>query len=436
VEILIWDVEHECMDREQLRSLQLERLKETVARVYDKVPYYRQLFDQTGVKPSDVESLEDVRKLPFTTKTALRDNYPYGLFALPLNRIVRLHASSGTTGKPTVVGYSKKDLETWSELVARIAVAAGVTADDVVQITFGYGLFTGAFGLHYGLEKVGAVIVPASVGNTERQIMLMQDFGTTALVGTPSYCLHLAEVARRMDIDPASLNIRVGLFGSEGWTESMRGELERAWGARATDNYGLSEIMGPGVAGECTVEPGLHINEDHFLVEVIDPETGEPLDYGQEGELVITTLTKEALPVIRYRTRDITVLNPEPCACGRTTVRMRKVLGRTDDMLIISGVNVFPSQIETVLMDIDGTTPHYKIIVDKKGYLDYLEVQVEVTDEMFTGNFRDLEALENRIRERMRSVLQINAKVRLLEPRSLERSTGKVKRVFDYRKEK
>lgn len=433
---MIWDVQNECMDREQLYSLQLKRLKETVCRVYEKVPYYRSLFDEKGIRPGDIEKLEDVSKLPFTTKTALRDNYPYGLFAMPLNKIVRLHASSGTTGKPTVVGYSQRDLDTWSDLVARVVTQAGVTADDVVQITFGYGLFTGAFGLHYGLERVGATIVPASVGNTERQIMLMQDFGTTALVGTPSYCLHLAEVAAGMGIDPASLNIRVGLYGSEAWTESMRHELEKSWGAKATDNFGLSEIMGPGVAGECTAEPGMHINEDHFLAEVIDPETGEPLDYGEEGELVLTTLTKEALPIIRYRTRDITVLNPEKCACGRTTARMRKVMGRTDDMLIISGVNVFPSQIETVLMDIDGTTPHYKIIVDKKGYLDYLEVQVEVTDEMFTGAFRDLEALENRIKERMRSVLQINAKVRLLEPRSLERSTGKVKRVFDYRQEK
>jgi len=433
---MIWDIQHECMDREQLQSLQLLRLKETVHRVYEHVPYYRRLFDEHGIRPADVQSLEDVSMLPFTTKTALRDNYPYGLFAMPMNKIVRLHASSGTTGKPTVVGYSQRDLDTWSDLVARVACQAGVTADDVVQITFGYGLFTGAFGLHYGLEKVGATIVPASVGNTERQIMLMQDFNTTALVGTPSYCLHLAEAAVGMGIDPASLNIRVGLYGSEAWTESMRNELEKAWGAKATDNFGLSEIMGPGVAGECTIESGLHINEDHFLVEVIDPETGEPLDYGEEGELVITTLTKEALPIIRYRTRDITVLNPQKCACGRTTVRMRKVMGRTDDMLIISGVNVFPSQIETVLMDIDGTTPHYKIIVDKKGYLDYLEVQVELTDEMFTGAFRDLEALERRIKERMRSVLQINAKVRLLEPRSLERSTGKVKRVFDYRQEK
>lgn len=431
---MIWDIEHECMDREQLYSLQLHRLKQTVQNVYERIPHYRNLFDEMGLHPADIETLEDVKKLPFTTKTVLRDNYPYGMFAVPLNQVLRLHASSGTTGKPTVVGYTRNDLETWSELVARVVTQAGVTSDDIVQITFGYGLFTGAFGLHYGLEKVGATIVPISVGNTGRQIMLMKDFGATALVGTPSYCLHLAEVARSMDIDPSSLNIRLGLFGSESWTESMRTELERVWDAKATDNYGLSEVLGPGVAGECTIEPGLHINEDHFLVEVIDSETGESLDYGQEGELVITTLTKEALPIIRYRTRDITVLNPEKCSCGRTTARMRKVLGRTDDMLIISGVNVFPSQIETVLMDIDGTSPHYKIIVDKKGYLDYMEVQVEVTDEMFTGSFRDLEELENRIRERLHSVLQVNARVRLLEPRSLERSTGKVKRVFDYRK--
>ncbi|MCF8011289.1 MAG: phenylacetate--CoA ligase [Clostridiales bacterium] len=430
---MIWDKEHECMDRSELYDLQLLRLQKTVSKVYDRVPYYRNLFDEKNIKPEDIKSLKDVQKLPFTTKTALRDTYPYGLFAEPVNQLVRLHASSGTTGKPTVVGYTRNDLETWSNLVARVVTQAGITGDDIVQITFGYGLFTGAFGLHYGLEKVGVAIVPASVGNTERQIMLMQDFGTTALVGTPSYCLHLAEVARKMGIDPKSLNVRLGLYGSEAWTESMRGELEKAWGALPTDNYGLSEVMGPGVAGECTAEPGMHINEDHFLAEIIDPETEEQLDYGEEGELVLTTLTKEALPIIRYRTRDITVLNPEKCSCGRTTARMRKISGRTDDMLIISGVNVYPSQIETVLIDIEGTTPHYKIIIDKKGYLDYLEVQVEVNEKLFSGNFRDLEELESNIRGRLRSVLQLNAKVRLLEPHSLERSTGKIKRVFDYR---
>ncbi|MBF7081485.1 phenylacetate--CoA ligase [Desulfallas sp. Bu1-1] len=430
---MIWDPGHECMDREELRSLQLERLKETVARVYNRVPFYRAAMDKAGVRPEDIRTLADVSRLPFTDKTALRDNYPYGLFAAPVKEIVRLHASSGTTGKPTVVGYTRRDLENWSELVARIVTAAGVTSEDVVQITFGYGLFTGAFGLHYGLEKVGATIVPASVGNTSRQIMLMQDFGTTALVGTPSYALHLADAARAMGVDPATLGIRTGLFGAEAWTESMRAELERTWNMKATDNYGLSEVMGPGVAGECALGTGLHINEDHFLAEIIDPETGEPLDYGREGELVITTLTKEALPILRYRTRDITVLTEEPCPCGRTNARMRKVRGRTDDMLIISGVNVFPSQIETVLMNINGLSPHYQILVDKKGYLDYLEVQVELTDEMFTGHFRDLETLEEKIRQKIFSVLSINCRVRLLEPRSLARSEGKIKRVIDNR---
>ncbi|SFG87698.1 phenylacetate-CoA ligase [Desulfotomaculum arcticum] len=430
---MIWDPQHECMDREELRSLQLKRLKETVTRVYERVPFYRQAMDKAGVLPGDVQSLADVTRLPFTDKTALRDNYPYGLFALPKKQIVRLHASSGTTGKPTVVGYSRQDLENWSDLVARVVTMAGVTDEDVVQITFGYGLFTGAFGLHYGLEKVGVTLVPASVGNTSRQIMLMQDFGATALVGTPSYALHLADTARGLGLNPASLGIRTGLFGAEAWTESMRAELERTWNMKATDNYGLSEVMGPGVAGECLHLAGQHINEDHFLVEVIDPVTGEQLPPGQEGELVITTLTKEALPILRYRTRDITVITEKRCDCGRTLARMRKIRGRTDDMLIISGVNVFPSQIETVLMNIDGLSPHYQILVNKKGYLDFMEVQVELTDEMFTGHFRDLEALEGKIRQKIFNVLSINCKVRLLEPRSLTRSEGKIKRVIDNR---
>ena len=430
---MIWDPKHESMDREELRSLQLDRLKKTVTLVYQRVPYYQKAMDEAGVQPEDIRSLADVARLPFTDKTALRDNYPYGLFAVPKKEINRLHASSGTTGKPTVVGYTKQDLETWAELVARVATMAGVTDDDVVQITFGYGLFTGAFGLHYGLEKVGATIVPASVGNTNRQIMLMQDFGATALVGTPSYALHLADTARAMEIDPVDLGIRRGLFGAEAWTENMRAEMERTWNMKATDNYGLSEVMGPGVSGECTQVAGLHINEDHFLVEVINPVTGEPLGPGQEGELVITTLTKEAIPILRYRTRDITVINEDKCACGRTTARMRKVCGRTDDMLIISGVNVFPSQIETVLMNIAGLSPHYQILVSKKGYLDVLEVQVELTDEMFTGSFRDLEALEVMLRQKIFSVLSLNCRVRLLEPRSLARSEGKIKRVIDSR---
>ncbi|MFZ5632353.1 MAG: phenylacetate--CoA ligase family protein [Bacillota bacterium] len=429
---MIWNPRYECMDREELKDLQLKRLKETLQLVYHRVPFYKSLFDQHGVTPGDLRSLEDISKFPFTTKLALRDNYPYGLFAVPLKEVVRLHASSGTTGKPIVVGYTKNDLETWAELVARMVTQAGVTDEDVAQITFGYGLFTGAFGLHYGLEKVGATIVPSSVGNTERQIMLMKDFGATALVGTPSYALHLAEVAGKMGVGPGDLKLRVGLFGAEAWSESMRAELERAWGIKATDNYGLSEVMGPGVSGECLETAGMHINEDHFLVEVIDPDTGEPGEPGEEGELVITTLTKEAFPVIRYRTRDISKLNYQPCACGRTTARMRKVTGRTDDMLIISGVNVFPSQIESVLVEMDGISPHYQIVVTRKGRLDMLEVRVELT-EAFSGNFRDLEALEERIRARLQSVLSISAGVRLMEPFSIERSQGKAKRVIDNR---
>ena len=430
---MIWDPQHECISREQLRELQFRRLSETLKLVYNRVPYYKEQFDRCGVLPEDLSCLEDIRKFPFTTKLALRDNYPYGLFAAPMKDVVRLHASSGTTGKPIVVGYTKNDLKTWSELIARIVTMAGVTDEDVAQITFGYGLFTGAFGLHYGLERAGVTIVPSSVGNTEKQIMLMKDFGATVLVGTPSYALHLAEAAAKMGIGPGDLKLRVGLFGAEAWSESMRSELEKAWGIKATDNYGLSEVMGPGVSGECIEALGMHVGEDHFLVEVIDPETGDPKGPGEPGELVITTLTKEAFPVIRYRTRDITTLNYDPCICGRTLARMRKVTGRTDDMLIISGVNVFPSQIESVLVEIDGISPHYQIIVTKKGYLDILEFQVEPTEKAFTGNFKDLEALEVKIKSRLQSVLSIGARVRLVEPFSIERSQGKAKRVIDNR---
>ncbi|WP_333870388.1 phenylacetate--CoA ligase [Desulforamulus putei] len=430
---MIWNKQYETMDREALHQLQASRLQQTVANVYQKVPFYKELFDRHGVKPQDIKTVADVTKLPFTTKTALRDNYPFNMFAVPMKKVVRLHASSGTTGKPTVVGYTRQDIETWSELVARMVTAAGVTEEDVAQVSFGYGLFTGAFGLHYGLEKVGATVVPSSTGNTEKQIMLIQDFGTTALIGTPTYALHMAEVAKGMGIDPRSLGVKVGLFGSEAWTESMRDEIERVWGLFATDNYGLSEIIGPGVAGECRERKGMHISEDHFLVEVINPDTGEPVPDGQEGELVITSLTKEALPIIRYRTRDITVKTSEPCPCGRTTARIRKVTGRTDDMLIVSGVNVFPSQIEDVLLQIAGVAPHYQIIVTKKGYLDALEVQVEMNEDAFTGNWRDLEELEAKVRARLLAVLSISPKVKLLEPRSLERSAGKAKRVIDLR---
>lgn len=430
---MIWNKQYETMNREDLHNLQASRLQQTVSNIYQNVPFYQELFEQHGVKPQDIKNAEDVQKLPFTTKTALRDHYPFNMFAVPMKKVVRLHASSGTTGKPTVVGYTRQDIDTWAELVARMVSAAGVSEEDVAQVSFGYGLFTGAFGLHYGLEKVGATVVPSSTGNTEKQIMLMQDFGTTALIGTPTYALHIAEVARGMGIDPRSLGVKTGLFGSEAWTESMREEIERVWGLFATDNYGLSEIIGPGVAGECRERKGMHISEDHFLVEVINPETGEPVPDGQEGELVITSLTKEALPIIRYRTRDITVKTSEPCACGRTHARIRKVSGRTDDMLIVSGVNVFPSQIEDVLLKIAGVAPHYQIIVTKKGYLDALEVQVEMTEDAFTGNWRDLEELERKVKSRLLAVLSIGPKVKLLEPRSLERSVGKAKRVIDLR---
>lgn len=431
---MIWDERHECMHREDLEALQATRLRETVRRVYEHVPYYRQTLDGAGVKPEDIQSIDDLRRLPFTVKDDLRQNYPYGLFAVPIKEVVRVHASSGTTGKPTVVGYTKNDIDTWAELIARIVTLAGVTPEDVAQVCFGYGLFTGAFGLHYGLERVGATVVPASGGNSEKQIMLMQDFGTTALIGTPSYAMYLAEVAEQVGVNPAKLPVRVGLFGGEGHTEEMRRELERRWDFLATDNYGLSEVIGPGVSGECQFQDGMHINEDHFIAEIVDPATGEPLPYGEYGELVLTSLTKEALPVIRYRTKDITRLNPEPCRCGRTTARMSKPTGRTDDMLVIRGVNVFPSQIESVLVEIDGVAPHYQLIVSRKGFLDELEVQVEMAEAWFTDRFKELEHLERRIKHKLQSVLSISAKVSLVEPRTLARSEGKAKRVIDLRK--
>lgn len=431
---MIWDKKNECLSRQELEALQLVRLQQLLARVYQRVPYYKQSFDEAGIKPDDVKTLRDLERLPFTTKDALRDNYPFNLFAADLDDVVRIHASSGTTGKPTVVGYTAKDIDTWSELVARMVTQAGVTRKDRVQVCFGYGLFTGAFGLHYGLERVGAAVIPASTGNTEKQIMLMRDFSTTALVSTPSYALHLGEVALEMGINPRDLGIGIGLFGAEPWGENIRKEIEQLWGMRATDNYGLSELVGPGVAGECPYRQGMHISEDHFIVEVIDPATGETLPYGSEGELVFTTLTKDAFPVIRYRTKDISSLDPEPCPCGRTTVRMKKVSARTDDMLIIRGVNVFPSQIETVLSSVDGLSPHYHIIVDRQGYLDTMEVLVEISGSVFSDDYSQLEQLQKTLQGKMRTVLGISAKVRLVEPKTLERTSGKAKRVTDKRK--
>ncbi|MGQ9676326.1 MAG: phenylacetate--CoA ligase family protein, partial [Chloroflexota bacterium] len=435
---MIWDKENECSSRERIRELQLERLKATVARVYERVERYRRLFDQTGVHPDKVKCLEDVRHLPFLTKDELRDYYPYGLFAVPMKEVVRIHASSGTTGRPTVVGYSQRDLDNWSELIARIVTAGGVTSNDVVQVSFGYGLFTGAFGLHQGLERVGATVVPVSSGNTERQVMLMRDFGATGLVCTPSYALHIAEALRAEGRDPHSggvngLKLRVGLFGAEPWSENMRREIESKLGISATDNYGLSEVIGPGVAGECECKDGLHINEDHFLVEVVNPDTGEPLPEGEWGELVFTSLTKEAFPVVRYRSRDIARITFEPCRCGRTTARMSRVQGRTDDMLIIRGVNVFPSQIESVLLEVEGTEPHYLLIVERNGNLDELTVHVEVSESIFFDEMRKLRTIQEALRRRIESVLNLKVNVHLAEPKSIERSVGKAKRVIDKR---
>jgi phenylacetate-CoA ligase len=431
---MFWQQESECMDRSELEQLQLERLESTLNRVYLNVPFYRKKFDAIGFNPDDLASLDDLRKLPFTAKSDLRENYPYGLFAVPLREVVRVHASSGTTGMSTVVGYTRNDIKTWSNLVGRVLTAGGVTADDVIQISFNYGLFTGAFGLHYGAERVGASVIPMSSGNTKRQIKIMQDFKTTALVSTPSYAMLIADTIREMNIDPNSLSLKWGLFGAEPWSDAMRKELERKLLIKATDNYGLSEVMGPGVAGECLQQNGLHVSEDHFLVEVIDPETLQPVKLGEVGELVITTLTKEAFPMIRYRTRDLTRLMPEPCPCGRTLRRMSRVMGRTDDMIIIRGVNVFPSQIETVLFAIEGTEPHYQIVIDRKGALDDATVLVEASEKIFFDEMKKQKELIDAIKKRMASELGIAVEVKLVEKKTIERFEGKAKRVIDNRK--
>jgi phenylacetate-CoA ligase len=430
----IYSPKYEAISREELEHLQLRRLQDTVIRVYYRVPFYRRKMDELRVTPDDIKTLDDIRRLPFTTKLDLRDNYPFGLFAAPHDEIVRIHASSGTTGKPTVVGYTKNDLDNWSELNARIVTAAGVTNRDTVQIAFGYGLFTGGFGLHYGCEKVGASVIPASSGNTDRQLLLMQDFMTTTLVCTPSYSLHLAEVGEERGVDFKKLPLRWGLFGGEPWTDTMRDQIQRRLDITATDNYGLSEVIGPGVSGECLEQNGLHIAEDHFLAEIVDPETLEPVADGDKGEIVFTTLTKEAIPVLRYRTRDITRFLPGGCPCGRTLRRMARVSGRNDDMLIIRGVNVFPSQIESILLEIEGTEPHYQLIVDRQGTLDTLEVMIEMSQALFRDDVRKMLSLQKFIEGRIHSVLGIGVKVSLVEPKTIERSMGKAKRVVDKRK--
>ena len=434
---MIYNEDFETLPREVLETLQLKRLKQAVQRVYHTVGFYRRSFDQAGVQPDDIKTLDDLKRFPFTTKQDLRENYPFGMFAVPMSSVVSLHASSGTTGRSTVVGYTKRDIDTWSELMARSFVAAGLTKNDIIHNAYGYGLFTGGLGAHYGAVKLGASVIPMSGGNTKRQIMILQDFGPTAICCTPSYALNLAEQGKAMGIDMRSLKLRVGIFGAEPWSEKMRQEIENALGITALNIFGLSEIMGPGVAMECIEgRHGMHIFEDHLLVETINPETGETLPPGEAGELVFTTITKEAFPLIRYRTRDISRLFTEPCRCGRTLHRMDRVTGRSDDMLIIRGVNVFPSQIEAVLLDIQGVEPHYQLIIDRAGNLDTLEIQVEVGEQIFANadEVKVLQNMERRIVKDIKDYLGVSAKVKLVEPMTLQRFEGKASRVDDRRR--
>jgi phenylacetate-CoA ligase len=432
---MIHDVEFETLPREALEAIQLRRLRATLERVYAVVPFYRTKFQEAGITPADIKTLKDLQRVPFTVKQDLRDNYPFGLFAVPMDNVVRIHASSGTTGKPTVVGYTARDIHVWSELMARALSAGGATRGDIIHNAYGYGLFTGGLGVHYGAERLGASVIPISGGNTKRQIMIMKDFGPTILTCTPSYALYLAEVASEMGIGFGDLKFKSGLFGAEPWSQQMREEIEKKLHLDAVDIYGLSEVMGPGVAVECVeAKRGLHVFEDHFIPEIINPETGEVLSYGETGELVFTSITKEAFPVIRYRTRDITSLNPEPCTCGRTHLRMTRVSGRTDDMLIIRGVNVFPSQIESVLMEVEGVEPHYQLLVDREENLDVLTVLVELGEQTFSDEVKQLQNLERKIAKNIKEYLGVSAKVKLVEPKTIERSEGKAKRVIDNRK--
>jgi phenylacetate-CoA ligase len=430
----IWNRHFECMNRDGIRQIQGERLRETVDRVYFNVPYYRSKMQEAGLGPESIQTIDDISKLPFTTKTDLRDNYPFGLFAVPMSEIVRVHASSGTTGKPTVVGYTRNDISTWSEVMARTLTSAGANRNDFIQVAYGYGLFTGGLGLHYGGEKIGASVIPISGGNTVRQIQLMHDFGSTVLACTPSYALFLAEAIEESGINRDDLKLRVGVFGAEPWTENMRREIEDKLRIKAIDIYGLSEVIGPGVASECPVQEGLHINEDHFFPEIIDPKTLKVLPPGSTGELVFTTLTKEGLPLIRYRTRDLTRLTYDKCKCGRTMVRMEKCLGRSDDMLIIRGVNLFPSQVESVLLEMSEIKPHYLLIVDRVNNLDTLELKVEVDEAFFQDKISQLESLRQKLQNNLENALGLGIKVTLVEPKIIERSEGKSKRVIDKRK--
>lgn len=431
---MIWNRTKECMSRDQMRELQGERLKKVVHRVYHDTPFYRHKMQEMGITPDDIKSVDDVVKLPFTTKQDLRDNYPYGLFAVPMSEIIRLHASSGTTGKPTVVGYTRKDLSVWAEMIARCLTAYGADRNDIFSVAYGYGLFTGGLGLHYGVENLGATVIPMSSGNTAKQVQLMHDFGPTAIASTPSYALYLAEAIADAGIPRNELKLRLGIFGAEPWGESMRSEIESKLGIKAYNIYGLSEIMGPGVSHECQYKNGSHIIEDHFLPEVVNPDTFEQLPYGETGELVFTTLTKEGLPLLRYRTKDLCSLDYAPCECGRTSVRMGRIVGRSDDMLIIRGVNVFPSQVESVILELPEFEPHYMLIVERENNMDKLQVQVEVREQYYSDEISRMLELRKKISHRLQSVLGISADVKLMEPRSIPRSEGKSKRVIDNRK--
>lgn len=430
---MVWNEQFETMPTSELRKFQLQNLEKLVLKVYNRVPFYKEQMDKKGVKPSDIKSLEDIQKLPFITKAEMRDVYPYGLLATDMSEIVEIHTSSGTTGKPVVDAYTRKDIEIWSEVMARTLSMGDTTKSDIVHNAYGYGLFTGGLGVHYGARKIGATIIPISGGNTKRQLSVMKDFGSSVLACTPSYSLYLAEAAREFGVDFSSFPIKAGFFGAEPWSENMRYEIESKLHLKAIDIYGLTEIVGPGVASECEYQDMLHIYEDHFYPEIIDPVTGQQLEDGKEGELVFTTLTKEGTPVIRYRTRDITYLTREKCPCGRTSVRMHRIMGRTDDMLIVRGVNLFPSQVEQVLLKIDGVEPHYQILVDRKGALDSLEVRVEMNETLFSDEIRYIENKEKEIEHALKEELLVHSKVKLVEPKSIERSEGKAKRVIDVR---
>ena len=430
---MIWNREAETMPRQKLAALQTERLRELVARLHEKVPFYRKKLDRAGVRPADIGCLADIARLPFTTKEEMREVYPYGLLAVDLREIVEVHTSSGTTGTPVVDAYTQKDIELWSEVMARTLSMGDTTREDIVQNAYGYGLFTGGLGVHYGARRIGATVIPISGGNTKRQLAVLRDFKSTILTCTPSYSLFLAEAAREEGLSFEKLPLKAGLFGAEPWSEGMRREIEAKLHLKAIDIYGLTEIIGPGVGSECEEQDHLHLFEDHFYPEVIDPHTGKVLAEGEKGELVITTLTKEGTPVLRYRTRDITYLKREPCRCGRTLVRMSRILGRTDDMLIIRGVNVFPSQIEEVLLKLEGIEPHYQLLVERRDQLDSLEVQVEMNERLFSDEIKALERTEQRIEEKLYASLGIRAKVKLVEPKSIARSEGKAKRIIDKR---